>query len=451
MTIEDIVVTLTQQGMISTRKVTPPPPKPVPGQSIKFPKGRKNGVARKQIQRTQSNNKEVEPPKGPFVPPTHYEITWDRNRVDEYLRVWEAKGYLKLRPEKLQWSPYVLVRKEKERQEAKDNGESPEAGTSTVPREVSDDRNARSSGTPTTGDVLFPSPMNIFNDQLMGKLSAKVPKEAQKPRSASKSPPMEVEPVTNGRGLPEIEFSPKHTPRSRVNETSNASTPKPILVEVRTASERQALPNLPRTNSYDQETLVIKSAPERTPGRKFRSRGAGIGGENRKALLLPQSMSEALVPTKLRQVESMSDVEEGTGRVQGRSPNGKHTNGNLVSADGVSAKLFGDEMMSLVLPVVPSTVAEERFGPGKDKVKVIDIRLRDDGLKSEELETSLITMTSQQSPPSDDTMYITDFSAGVSNGKQVVPTVVEDIYDADAEGECEEDAEGEPDEEEEEE
>ncbi|PFH53093.1 hypothetical protein AMATHDRAFT_138384, partial [Amanita thiersii Skay4041] len=111
MTIEDVYNTLVQQNMISYRPPTPPPIKPSPGQSIKFPKGRKNGIARKHLQRTLTNDSTHDTSNGPFVAPKHYEIHWDRDQVEEYLDTWEAKQYVKLRPEKLQWTPYLLTHK----------------------------------------------------------------------------------------------------------------------------------------------------------------------------------------------------------------------------------------------------------------------------------------------------------------------------------------------------
>ncbi|KAJ7056588.1 hypothetical protein C8F01DRAFT_1154218 [Mycena amicta] len=110
MTMEDVHATLTQQNLITVRDVTPPRIKPSPGQSIKYPKGRKNGIARRHLQRTQTKDKanDAESDK-PFVAPMEYEISWDRDTAAEYLRNWESKGYLQLKPEKLQWSPYVLA------------------------------------------------------------------------------------------------------------------------------------------------------------------------------------------------------------------------------------------------------------------------------------------------------------------------------------------------------
>jgi hypothetical protein len=113
MTIEDIHTTLTQQNMISSREITPPPVRPSPGQSIKFPKGRKHGIARRHLQRTQTNDDVDSTPKHPFSAPRQYEIQWDREYVIQYLAAWGAKGYLKLKPEKLKWSPFLLARMKK--------------------------------------------------------------------------------------------------------------------------------------------------------------------------------------------------------------------------------------------------------------------------------------------------------------------------------------------------
>ncbi|KAI0925909.1 hypothetical protein AcV5_008515 [Taiwanofungus camphoratus] len=112
MTIEDIHSTLVQLNMITVNEVARP--KPLPGQTIRFPKGRKNGVARKHLQRTQTQDDEKV--KGPFMPPTKYEIHWDPAEVEQYLLKWEAKGYLRLRPEKLKWSPFIVARTRKSEQ-----------------------------------------------------------------------------------------------------------------------------------------------------------------------------------------------------------------------------------------------------------------------------------------------------------------------------------------------
>lgn len=110
MTTEDICSVLNQQGMIrNKRDSTPfsPSMRPSPGQSIRFVRSRKNGTARKHLQRKQTDD---DSSRGPFVPPKEYEIAWNPEVVKTYLDKWNEKGYLTLKPEKLKWSPFILQR-----------------------------------------------------------------------------------------------------------------------------------------------------------------------------------------------------------------------------------------------------------------------------------------------------------------------------------------------------
>lgn len=115
MTIEDILTILVQQDMIVIESTSQNPTRPSPGQSIKFPRGRKNGIARKHLQRP-NPQKQMEggvggsKSNGPFVAPAHYEICWDQEKVEHWLGVWEKKGNLTLKPERLKWTPFVLSR-----------------------------------------------------------------------------------------------------------------------------------------------------------------------------------------------------------------------------------------------------------------------------------------------------------------------------------------------------
>ncbi|KAG8898734.1 hypothetical protein FRC00_002365 [Tulasnella sp. 408] len=42
--------------------------------------------------------------------PRFYRIQWDKEGVDKYIQDWETRGYLKVNPEKLKWSPFLLGR-----------------------------------------------------------------------------------------------------------------------------------------------------------------------------------------------------------------------------------------------------------------------------------------------------------------------------------------------------
>lgn len=112
MTPEDVHGVLVHQNMISKQVASPTPVRPSPGQSIKFPRGRKNGVPRRHPQRTNTHKDDEGGSKSGsfFVPPMHYEISWDPHKVDEWLDNWDRKGYLKIKPEKLKWTPFLLAR-----------------------------------------------------------------------------------------------------------------------------------------------------------------------------------------------------------------------------------------------------------------------------------------------------------------------------------------------------
>lgn len=110
MTLEDLYVTLAQQDMIFVKVTTPPPVRPSPGHSIKMTRGRKNGIARRALQRTQTNDDDKDRSNTPVQLPAEYDIRWDREMVDQYLAGWERKGYMKLKPERLKWAPFLLAR-----------------------------------------------------------------------------------------------------------------------------------------------------------------------------------------------------------------------------------------------------------------------------------------------------------------------------------------------------
>ncbi|KAF5382131.1 hypothetical protein D9615_004309 [Tricholomella constricta] len=437
MTLEDIVVTLTQQGMISAREPTPPPIKPLPGQSIKIQKGRKNGVARRHLQRTQTNDKESESPKGPFVAPTHYEITWNQDRVEQYLQLWEAKGYLKLKPEKLQWSPYILTRKdkaEKEREKEKRLAEEKERETISAPAagsSIKSDESSRHSNTePATPNAALPSPMNIFDDDLVEEVPR--PLVSGKQKSRSKSPAAMDDIVTE---QPEARPLPRKQPsRSR----SKQDTSKANLIE-----EPRSTRGGWRTGDLAKIETAKSHPVDQTPGRALRSKPSEPN--KRAAPTLPTPKAR-----KRKRVEPSSDMEleqgdNGADKAKespppqpvSALPNGKHINGEVthtIEAKDLGVMLFEDEAVPLVLPILSSVIQEgRRKGPTEVGEHIV---------KSEDLGTPLTNLTSRQSLPSDDTVFIT----GAPNDKGL-PVIEVDEGDTDADGEYEEDAEGEPDEE----
>ena len=177
MTIEDIHSTLLNLNMISVLD-SAQPVKPLPGQAIKFPKGRKNGVARKHLQQRMHGHDD-DRSKGPFVPPTRYKVRWDADQVEEYLARWEAKGYLKLKPDKLKWSPFILSRAQKTQSSEGEAAFGTESGgvtrgpsTEVQPSEMNE---SGADGASTTAEAraLF----DLFGDDNVEVVRASAPRE----------------------------------------------------------------------------------------------------------------------------------------------------------------------------------------------------------------------------------------------------------------------------------
>ena len=194
MTLEDIHSTLIHLNMISVLD-NPQAPKPLPGQTIRFPKGRKNGIARKHLQRTTTQDEEKT--KGPFVPPIRYKVRWDAGQVEESLARREAKGYLKLRPEKLKWSPFILSRAHKTQSSeadgdvGKDDAEIPPPGSNGIAMDGVD------------VDKMRTPAFDLFNDDNVEVVRASAPRDpvSSEPTGAdrSRAPSPSAEPVERTR------------------------------------------------------------------------------------------------------------------------------------------------------------------------------------------------------------------------------------------------------------
>ncbi|KAG5653382.1 hypothetical protein H0H81_000769 [Sphagnurus paluster] len=447
MTIEDTFTTLSQQGMISAREPTPPPIKPLPGQSIKIHKGRKNGISRRQSQRGHTQDKELEVPKGPFVAPKHYQIVWDRDKVTEYLSRWEAKGYLKLKPEKLQWSPYILTRqdiadrdreKEKRMEVEKREAEENEEQLLSLGTERSADASTNgASESATSHEVPLPSPMNIFDDETFEEIPRAPPSEPTEFQTESPTP---VE--SNVREEPETR-SPRRRPFVKTRSRQHI-TPIPITVEE---------PSSTRVGRRAREALRHQEVETPTSGRSLRSQAS----EPNKRISSPLTVNPKARKRKRLGSTSEPEKEDESERpadVTNESPlpellNGRHSNelAHTVTLESkvLGAVIFQEEILpAMVLPLVSPVIQEERrTGIAQTGVVQRGAVQASDDVKSEDLGTPLTNLTSRQSPPSDDTVFAT---VG-GDGKSAPPIIEVDDGDADADGEYDEDAEGEPDEE----
>ncbi|KAG6817156.1 hypothetical protein H0H87_012117 [Tephrocybe sp. NHM501043] len=382
MTIEDIVVTLKELGWISIREATPPPVKPLPGQSIKINKGRKSNVARRHLQRAQTTTPAAsETPKGPFVTPTEYMVAWNRDNVSQRLQTSDAKGYLRLKPEKLTWSPYVLTRRDKVEKVAHEQSQitsaaGPEVEESTLAIDVS------KGPSPAPEVVPFPSPMNMFDDDEAVEEVPRPPPERRMSRSKSPLPPLNEIPVTPRK------------PASRKRKHDASSPP---------ANEPRSTRGRPRETSKDEGAAAIKHGVDiPRPGRSLRSRPSEPGKRATSSPVTMKSRKRARAESTDVEVNDTIVVTEPPPHMSGL-PNGNHT----------------EELLS-------------QEGDGR----VVPVR---EGVKAEDGGTSLTNHAGRQS---DDTILTTT----ALNGKgDVVVAIDEEDADAegedeeDAEGEPDED------------
>lgn len=472
MTIEDICETLVQQSMIYIREATPPLIKPSPGQSIKFPKGRKNGIARRQLSRMQTQDKDPEGPKGPFVAPKHYEIRWDRDVVTNYMKTWEAKGYLRLKPEKLHWSPYLISRKKAEAEPAVElSALVGTAESSVVP--------SQSSVTPIAESVaenelvveegmMEDSPIVILDDAEVEELPrpARVVRET---RSHTQSPLKKATKAESPpESSPELGTPPMRRLRSRSSEASSSSALPQDIEEPRVTRARVGRSSNKDPALVDQdEVLAAQLAMEerRQGGRQLRSRGSEAP---KKSMPAPPTSRGAPV-RKRRRVDSSPEMDETFRHLEDEgSPNHAQTS-NGIRSNGDQEYFSGE-----VSHRVEDHKSEEHNQSSLPPEAVDPFKLQGlsngDGLpkadvKPEDMDIPLVRGPNQ-SVPTDDAIYTSHFmhihlqskhANGIRNGhaESDIRSTLEGVdyvkgpiieeFDEDADGEYEEDADGEPD------
>jgi hypothetical protein len=438
MTTEDIHTTLTQQNMISSREDTPPPVRPSPGQSIKFPKGRKHGIARRHLQRTQTNDDIDTAAKAPFSPPTQYELRWDREKVAQYLATWEAKGYLKLKPEKLKWSPFLLARTKKTE------------GLQTLTTEslahvdpITLDSTSITTNGPTTpqNGARHPSVCPDTNSQPQGhhpgnEINLPIFENQISQQDRNRSPSDEIHDtprMKHPRSQPKIFTSSTndlngdsavHGPSARGHHTRSASA--------RASELEQSL--------ADDEALAAKLAlEERRSSRSLRSRPERTPDLRR--TLSSTSATRSSSPRKRRRVESSPESEGGSLPNSGTPVNGipsQQPNGLTSSRrhQRKTSQLLNGSTTALDTPHLPTLLPQHDIAtvsPPSPTMKTSTTNnVADVDVKSEVATTPLTALTSRHSVPSDDTVIAIN-SERASNG-ELDSKAVERIEDKDPGG-----------------
>ena len=263
MTLEDIHSTLVHLNMISVLDSSQAP-KPLPGQTIKFPKGRKNGIARKHLQRSTTHDDEKV--KGPFVPPTRYKVRWDAEQVEEYLARWEAKGHLKLHPEKLKWSPFILSRAHKTQSS---EGEVAAGQNGVFPGSSAEDTLTESNGATVdgveVGKTRSPA-FALFDDDNVEVVRASASRDSAASETAEadvRSPSAEPVPRTRPkRNRTRDVGDPPSIRRLRSRDSVNESTPvgRRLYTPRREASSRSE-----RRKNPTRSRLDVSSTPMSRP------------------------------------------------------------------------------------------------------------------------------------------------------------------------------------------
>lgn len=459
MTMEDVYNTLTQLNMIFIGEASPPPIRPSPGQTIKFPKGRKNGIARKHLQRMQTQDKELDGVKAPFVIPKNYEIQFDRTKVEEYLNNWESKGYLKLKPEKLQWTPYIMTRNPKEPGVDVDlpamdtvthdnsrtqfvNGPSaesvpepvsesvpesvlelfsefaPEPGLDSVANPTTDlvieavEERTESIAGPSTKSVTpspdamtidFPAPMGVVDNDELPVIDPSTPSRSRSRVQSSKE--SSVKPSLTTRSPSPSPSSaylplPLRTLRSGRSQTKYGSPAMRIDAEVTPVRSTKGRPPKRRQSRKvdvedEDEALAAKLAKEEQAQGRQLRSRGSESQLERKRAVTPVSIAKVPPGRKRRRIESSPE----------RSP----------ATEAEEIHVNGKDLSPAPMIMEPEVNGKHSdFYSGGDEcqstLEVADVELNGDMvvLKSENGGTPFTNFSSRQSHPSDDTIFMAE-------------------------------------------
>jgi hypothetical protein len=453
MTMEDVYNTLCVQGLIDVLAV--PTPRPLPGQSIKLMKNRKTVVARRHLIRSQTNDDEIS--KGPFVPPTQYEIHWDPGYVKSYLAKWEAKGYMKIKHEKLKWSPFLLARVKKS---DADSGLALEAEVMGSTPDKDNSGPASASSMPETPAPITPVDEEDSDDEVG---STPAPHSPEKRMRSSERPTLR-------------RLRSQHRTANDGMDSRSPFTPSRYL---RGPGISGSPPNMIPTPS---RASISPSRPPRIP--KLRDRGNPSPIKNADT----SSVNEEQLPTSAHDVVDEDADAALAARLAEEESRPKRL---LRSRSGTGT------LSTFELPLFPSRSAMARPPPRKrrrvesppvdesppapeplrESGLINGVTRRDEDARSEpdDTDTPLTVVTSRHSAPSDDTVVVSSgadqiVTEGIKNDTTspvpvatdplamdvdeslvtVAAVVSEDLgsnEDADADGETDADAEGEDDDE----
>lgn len=520
MTIEDVYNTLVQQEMITVLEEDNLVAKPSPGQSIKINR-RKTGGARNNVARRlqRATTKEEPKPKGPFAPPLRYEIHWDAEKVDRALSHWESKGQLKVKSEKLKWSPYLLTRENKAEmqgsaKEAENEGSAADAMAVGLAL-FDDDVTPADDLLPVMSTEAEASPVDLFADD-----TDIVVEPRAKAKSTTPTPFQPSKKATGRRkvakGVASISAPIQEEPTSEVDDM-DVPPPSPSPTELRSQSNGVPVVS-PVSSSVDGVLVPMVNALDRPAAltrrqsRRVTVNGNGVDDEESFPQSLVATMSTAysqngdpdnpVAATPRRQGQPNGNANNPAppkkrGRPKKNPPDGESKRveeprektaksskkaaalmvtipgtGNRVTrqrtAKGMNASPANEEAVIATVPASPQpepmegpehesemTVQVEKLEPaplpeattissppgdrptvvnGDDAEEATTVGKgeHEDDVKCEEVGTPLTSLTSRQSVPSDDTLFV------VGAGMKAVGDLEEEDADADYDPDVEE-------------
>lgn len=248
MTLEDIYFTLRDQDMIDVPEhMTPATP---------VPQKRKRGrPPRNAGRQAEPESKSIEIPKRYKIVPDHYVI-------EEVLRKHEAKGYLKLRPDRLKYTPFLTtlqpppvpqIAQHVTRKDESDSDDGTMAKT-----EVEDEA---SEPTPEDEAALIAAGQDKETLELVAALSGSPVRSLRKRSSTNPSPENPQRRLRGGSSTSPVRRTRTVTPSASLKSSRATSRP----TESRARSASRGTPNLKAASASPKKPTPKRLSPKKEP------------------------------------------------------------------------------------------------------------------------------------------------------------------------------------------
>ncbi|OBZ72296.1 Histone acetyltransferase KAT7 [Grifola frondosa] len=416
--------------------------------------------------------------------------SWDPEDVAQYLAKWETKGYLKLKPEKLKWSPFIVARTKRMEQllstDAAANAADGEANGRTT-ESAADPQTSRPEPALETAESAGSPVCALFDDDNVEIVSATaqapsiVLPQTPQVRSPSAEPEEQAQ-AEKGRTLAKKLARSSPTSSRHLRNRGKSATPQPPRVEYlheerpvngdRRKSTHRMRSNAQVNGHNDSDSIAQDAAlaaklalEEGRPRRQLRSR-SNTEQDTKRPISSPRSASPRKRRRGSRPLPKLNRAKSTPSKVQRRSSrvaNGSAVANNIsrpaaqVVRGGSAPRMRNLHEKGEAAEIMESEPPDEAE---REHERPADPPTED--MKYEDADTPLTGLTSRHSAPSDDTVIALEgitmkvSPVGPVNVAEVEPPPTEQDRalndsgldeggDEDAEGEEDVDAEGEPD------